>query len=303
MALTATTIYNSVKWKEDVASRKKAFASVTKYKKMMEGVRKQVNGIGDIKLKVTGMQQATSKINSLKKKLDKVSSTKKTNTGSNNANSDFMGPKKPPIQGSYKKEVDAAARLAEIEKFELTPNMQKLSKAKRESYLTSLKEIKSMKALKQELVRRKALVRETVNLEREHLRTLNKQSFAHQRSTASLKQMAGAAFSVYTGMAAIGAIAKTGMDMQNIEASMLSVSKNAKESKEQMAFLRKESHRLGMDRVKAGRAYSKILAARGELSLEESQKLFSGVSEAGVVSGTSADEMSLQVKALSQMLG
>ena len=323
--LLGARIQNTVFFKEDVKSRKSAFASLKKYKKEVLGIKTQLMGLGNIKIKVDGLAKARAQIAQIKEQATKTVQAKAHKTQkkatSTQPTSGLFGPTKPPLQGGVKaKAMEQAAadaksleatrakireekRLAKIFRLEMSPAMQKLTAEDREQEILGLKKIKNANKLGRAITEVQAKVRKMNQLERERLRIMNKQNFATKRSSASMAQLAGSAFSVFTLMQGIGAVARTGMGMQRIESTMLSVSKNTEEAQENMAFLRKESHRLGMDRLKAGRAFSKILAARGELTLPDARQLFSAVSEAGVVSGTTADEMSLQVKALSQMLG
>jgi hypothetical protein len=158
--LTATSIYNSVKWKEDVASRKKAFDSVNKYKKLMEGVKSQVKGIGDIQIKVSGYQQASAKLNAIKNKLEKGSGAGTVRTPKSTES--LMGPRKPPMQGAYKAELAAAKQLADIEKFSMSPTMKQLSAIKREQLITTLKTLAAEKGMARALVEQKASARQAL---------------------------------------------------------------------------------------------------------------------------------------------
>jgi len=196
-----------------------------------------------------------------------------------------------------------AARLSKIYAFELSPLVQDLNKERREAILLELRQIKNAHKLKDVMNEHNSVLRRESAIHKENLRLQNKQNFAQQRLTGSLKQMAGAAFSVYTAMQGIGAVARTGMGMQRIRSSMLAVSDNSADAKENIAFVRAETLRLGGDLVQNSKALSQLLANRGGITKEDTKALFTGIAELSTARGLTTDEVAGAVKAIGQMMG
>ena len=319
--LLGAKIESRVIWREDVKSRKAAFASLQKYKKQVLGIKTQLMGLGNIKIKVDGLAKAKSQLSQIKTQAAKTVKAPVTKTAKVSATSDFMGPLKPPTQGAVKAEAMAQSaadkksleakrakareekRLAKIFRLEMSPAMQKLTEEDRKQFILGLKKIKNANKLSIEIAKVQAKVRKINALEAQRLKIMNKQNFATQRATASMAQLAGGAFSVFTLMEGIGAVAKTGLDMQRIEAAMLSVSANTKDAKENIQFIRAESLRLGGDLVQNTRAFTQLLANRGEITRAETKELFTGIAELATARGLSADEVAGSVKAIGQMMG
>ena len=132
---------------------------------------------------------------------------------------------------------------------------------------------------------------------------MNKQNFALQRSSSSMAQLAGSAFSVFTLMQGIGAVAKTGMDFQKVESGMTAVSTNAKEAGENLSFIRDESRRLGADLIQSSKGFTQLLAAgQGKIALKDMKALTTGVLETSTVLGLSSDDTAGSIRALTQMM-
>jgi len=341
-SVKGVNILNTVKWQDDIKSRKRMFQNIRRYKKA-------VSSIDTLKLKMSGITETKNKIKDLKKEVQAVQNTS------------MVGPRKPPMQmdvkrqaeeqkrlddwlsnsnkqsikeeenlrkqnaakrkariqsiRSLKKEEQAqavkdmrmenkeAARLSKIYAFELSPLVQDLNEERRDTILLELRQIKNAHKLKDVMNEYNSTLRRESALHKENLRLQNKQNFAQERAVGSLKQMAGAAFSIYTAMQGISAIARTGMGMQKINAAMISVSGSTAEAKENISFIRKETLRLGGDLVENTRAFSQLLANRGEISRRDTKELFTGLTELATARGLTADETAGGVKALGQMMG
>ena len=196
-----------------------------------------------------------------------------------------------------------AARLSKIYAFELSPLVQDLNKERREAILLELRQIKNAHKLKDVMNEHNSVLRRESAIHKENLRLQNKQNFAQQRLTGSLKQMAGAAFSVYTTLQGIASVARTGMDFQKIDSAMLSVSSNSAEAKDNMKFVREETLRLGGDLVQNSKAFTKLLASKGKMDLQNVKDIYTGISELGATRGLTADETAGAINALNQMAG
>ena len=320
--LLGAKIESRVIWREDIKSRKQAFASLAKYKKEVLGIKTQLMGLGNIKIKVDGLAKAKSQLSQIKTQAAKTVKAPVTKTTKVSATSDFMGPPKPETLGftqarqkskaleETKAQIAAEKRLDKIYAFERRPMMQKLKKEMGElgkeqfdNYITSLKQIKSTRKLKLAMVDITKEVRELNRYERDRLKIMNKQNFATQRATASMAQLAGGAFSVFTMMQGIGAVARTGMDFQKVESGMVAVSTNASEASENITFVRGEARRLGADLIQTSKGFTQLLAAgQGKIALEDMKALTTGVLETSTVLGLSTDDTAGSIRALTQMM-
>lgn len=194
-------------------------------------------------------------------------------------------------------------RLSMIQKFALTKNMYDMNALERESIILGLTKIRNTQKLGVAIAQQKAQLASQVSTRKAILREQNKLNFAQERGLGSLKQMAGAYFSVFTLMHGIGAVAKTGMDFEKMNLAMASVSGSTKEAKENIAFVRAETLRLGGDVMQNTKAFTKLLANKGEMSLDDVKLIYTGVAELSAARGLSADEVNRSINALNQMAG
>jgi tape measure domain-containing protein len=130
------------------------------------------------------------------------------------------------------------------------------------------------------------------------------------RLERSMKSVSGTvnllrnAFIAYGAIRIGQSITQTAIAFQKMETTLKFATGSAEGAKKEIAFLRKESERLGQDFLIAGRAYSKLAAAGTALGLTtaEVRNTFTGVSSAAVVMGLSAYEAEGAFNALQQML-
>jgi tape measure domain-containing protein len=121
----------------------------------------------------------------------------------------------------------------------------------------------------------------------------------------SMKGAAGALSGVLAGVG-IGALAKDAIDaalkMQKLETAFRSVS--GKDAGREMAFVREEANRLGLDIGTAAGEYGKLAAASKGTALEgeQTRKIFTALSEASAALGMSADEAGGALNAIQQMI-
>ncbi|MCP4987633.1 MAG: hypothetical protein GY928_16705 [Colwellia sp.] len=289
------TIKNTVLWRENVQSRTSAFASLQEYKNKLMGIKSQMTSLGDIKIKVEGLKEASKDIERLKQQA--VKPTQPTDLPrTQRPPTQPREPRKPPRTPEEQAQIEATKRLQKVREFMLNGVMRKITDEKRKQHRMDLLAIKSNDKLKLRM-------KEILGDEREHLRLLKQKNFAHRRSVASIEQMAGGMFSVYTAMQGIASTAQVGMDFQKIDSSMVAVSKDSKEAGDNIAYIRGESRRLGSDLVQASKGFTQMLAAgQGKMKLDDMKELTTGVMEASTVLGLSADDTAGSIRALVQVI-
>lgn len=87
--------------------------------------------------------------------------------------------------------------------------------------------------------------------------------------------------------------------MSNI---MTASTKDAEEYAKAMAYVRSESNRLGQSTTEMGLGFAKVMqSVQGKLSLEKTQKIFTGFGELMTVMGNSADDQKGVYRAMTQM--
>lgn len=109
------------------------------------------------------------------------------------------------------------------------------------------------------------------------------------------------------GLAATGFVAKEvvqrGRDMQKMENIMTAATDSNADFVKSMEYVRKESDRLGQSTKEMGMGFAKVLqSAQGKMSLEKTQRLFTGLGELMTVFGSSAEDQQGVYRALGQML-
>lgn len=145
-------------------------------------------------------------------------------------------------------------------------------------------------------------LRKQLNLHKANLSVIKRQSFLMDRMKASSKQMLGNMASIFA-VAGTGAfITKTGQDFESVRNTMLAVSSSTEEAGDNMAFVKEEAFRLGLGLKESAKGFAKMAAARGDMSLADTKKAFTGISEMSTLLGLSADESSRAINALQQMM-
>ncbi len=132
---------------------------------------------------------------------------------------------------------------------------------------------------------------------------LRKQHFLMRRMQQSSEQFAGNFVSAFAVAAGGAAVTRIGQDFEAVNNTMLAVSADSKEAGENMSFVREEAYRLGLGLKESAKGFAKMAAARGALSLEDTKKAFSGVSEMSTLLGLSAEESNRAINALQQIDG
>lgn len=208
---------------------------------------------------------------------------------------------------------DARAKTKEINKQSRADaaRVSSLEKAKenvRNSALMTEKEASAAQRAAQSRIKSKialaksaAEVRSIVAQERASLRLAKKKSFLVNRMNASSKEFAGNMVSAFAIASAGVFVTQTGQNFESARNTMLSVSEGAEEAGENMQFVKDEAFRLGLGLTQATKGFAKLAAARGNLTLDDTKELFTGVSELSTVLGLSAEESNRALLAIQQM--
>ncbi len=129
-----------------------------------------------------------------------------------------------------------------------------------------------------------------------------KQNFLQQRITSSSKQWLGTMVSAYAVMAGVKGVVKVGQDFESVRNTMTAVSETTEQAGENFKFVQGEAYRLGLGLKESAKGFAKMISARGDLSIEETKKAFTGISEMSTLLGLSAEESSRAINALQQMM-
>lgn len=135
------------------------------------------------------------------------------------------------------------------------------------------------------------------------LKMTQKRSFLMDRMNSSSRQMMGNMISAFAITAGATFITKTGQDFEAVSNTMLAVSANSKEAKTNLKFVREEAFRLGLGLKESAKGFAKMAASRGEMSLGDTKKAFTGISEMSTLLGLSSEESSRAINALMQIDG
>lgn len=109
--------------------------------------------------------------------------------------------------------------------------------------------------------------------------------------------------SLYALFAGTSYINQTGQAFESIESSMLAATGNTKDAAAEMQYMIDLSKRLGLRVKEVSNEYTKFkFSAKGKISTEQQQELFTSVSELGTVLGISQERMKLSMNAMSQMM-
>lgn len=109
---------------------------------------------------------------------------------------------------------------------------------------------------------------------------------------------------ISTGVAVKG-LWDAGVASQRLNLAFEAIGGSAKAATDELAFVRAESERLGLVFPEVAESYKKIFAAAtaGNIPLETSRKIFSGMSEGFVALGMDGERVKLSLQAVAQMMG
>ena len=262
---------NNVSWKNDKASFNGAMKDLKAYRKEVEAINKAMGkgGVGS----GGGGSGTPSAPNTPR-------------------------PQRPPARSRF--EVRQASMIESITRKDMF-NTEAISKENRERYQSMLKQVNTLDDLyKLERVIRNE-VKQKNRLYRDNEKSLKRQNFLLQRMDNSSKQFAGNMVSAFAVAGAGAYILQTGGAFESVDSTMLAVSKDSKEAGENLAYVREEARRLGLSLVESSKGFAKLTAARGEVSLEDTRELFSGVSELSTLLGLTTVEANRGLLAIQQM--
>ena len=148
--------------------------------------------------------------------------------------------------------------------------------------------------LKEEVARLKTTKKTTAQM--------NKQNFLLRRMKSSSEQVAGNMVSAFAVAAGVSGVTRIGQDFESVRNTMLAVSDSAEQSGENFKFVRNEAYRLGLGLQESAKGFAKMVAARGDMTIDQTKDAFSGLSEMTTLLGLSAEESSRAVNALMQMM-
>lgn len=116
---------------------------------------------------------------------------------------------------------------------------------------------------------------------------------------------AGSVLSVAALGKALNDVLSATRQMQSIQTRFTYAFDGLEQGKEQLAFVRQEANRLGLEMTGAANGYAQLAAAAKNLNIsqEETRQVFSGVASAAAAMGLSADEANGVFLALSQIAG
>lgn len=163
-------------------------------------------------------------------------------------------------------------------------NFQRLSPAQQNIARTELKNVKNTRDVQ--------LLRAKINRDAQaYTNTLKKQNYLLRRQVESAKQLSGNMVSAFAVVGAGVGLTQVGMDFESINAGMLAASSSSKDAGNNLRFVQDESVRLGLSLKETAKSYTKLLASnQGQLSQQDVEGLFTGVSEASTVLGLSQDD-------------
>lgn len=143
--------------------------------------------------------------------------------------------------------------------------------------------------------------RERLRVMRQQERSQTKQTYLMRRMTESSKQFAGNMVSAFAVAGLTAGVTKVGQDFESVNNTMLAVSTNAQEAGQNFQFVRNEAYRLGLGLAESGKNFAKMLSARGEMSLADTKRAFTGIAEMSTLLGLSAEESTRATNALQQI--
>jgi len=161
---------------------------------------------------------------------------------------------------------------------------------------------KSQRELNRLIMQERNLIMDAVHARKLATKQLQKQSFLQQRISASAKQMAGSYISAFAVAGTGVGVVRIGQDFEAVNNTMLAVSANAEAAGENFKFVRDEAFRLGLGLKESAKGFAKMIAARGDMTIEQTKKAFSGLSEMSTLLGLSAEESGRATNALQQMM-
>lgn len=138
---------------------------------------------------------------------------------------------------------------------------------------------------------------------RKQTNQLNKQNFLMRRMSSSSKQIAGNMVSAFAIGALGTGVVKVGQDFERANNTLVAITGNTAEAAKEMQYLTDFTYKMGVPLRETAKDYAKLRAsAKGLLPVQEQKTLFEDLTKAAVVMGTTSEDTSGIIKALTQML-
>lgn len=101
---------------------------------------------------------------------------------------------------------------------------------------------------------------------------------------------------------AVKELVAAGREVQRMDSAVLAVSRNTEDYANNLAFIRSDADRLGIDFIELGQSYGKTFAAaKGVMTTKQIQTMFSGITEYMTAVKLSAEDQKGALRAVAQM--
>lgn len=139
---------------------------------------------------------------------------------------------------------------------------------------------------------------------REQEKQMRKNSFVSRGFADSIKNVIRGYASFFVLLEGGRSLVQAGRDMESLNALMLAGSESATAAEQNMAFVRREAKRLGVDLLAAGDGFAKISAAGmgAGMTMREIEEIFLGTAEASRAFGLNAEKQKLVFQAMTQIM-
>ncbi len=218
----------------------------------------------------------------------------------------------PVIDSSHKKFLKDQAKMQRRSAEQAERQAKALQEAKTQIMTTSYmlkrnlstSEKETREAIKLQIATAKTgkEVRSIYRFHKNNTAQLQKQQFLMRRMQQSSEQFAGNMVSAFAIASGGAAITRVGQDFEAVNNTMLAVSESSEQAGQNFSFVKDEAFRLGLGLKESAKGFAKMVSARGEMSLEDTKEVFTGVSEMGTLLGLSAEESGRATNAVQQMM-
>ncbi|ASQ16708.1 tape measure protein [Enterobacter cloacae] len=119
----------------------------------------------------------------------------------------------------------------------------------------------------------------------------------------SLLDHAGGAITIAASIGLGRSVMETGQNFESALSGLTAITGSAQDAAKEFEYLQQQSNRLGLDLLSTAKDYTQFSAAVGKkLPLDQIHQIFQSTSEYGLVVGATAEQQSLALKALNQMM-
>lgn len=119
----------------------------------------------------------------------------------------------------------------------------------------------------------------------------------------SLLDHAGGAITIAASLGLGRSVMETGQNFESALSGLTAITGSAQDAAKEFEYLQQQSNRLGLDLISTAKDYTQFAAAVGKkLPLDQIHQIFQSTSEYGLVVGATAEQQSLALKAIQQMM-